>query len=637
MTQQDGGDFSVYLDDNRRAGQDTELDRNAGQGTGKNIGKNVGKNVGRAFLFQNPVERIIARNSDEIIVAFERMRHCLKAGYYVAGWISYEAGLSLEDKLAALCPSPSSRDDVPLLSFGVYQDRLSLDAQENDAHWAEVSAQDDFALSHVALNISRCDYEAAVAKIHDYLAAGDIYQVNYTLKYSFEFAGRAESYYAALRKAQKVEFGAFIKSNDLMVLSRSPELFFQKKGRTIITRPMKGTCSRGRTLVEDQQNIDFLQNDEKNRAENLMIVDLLRNDLAKIASPGSVKLKSLYDVEEYQTLFTMTSTIEAKVPTDVDAIDLFRALFPCGSVTGAPKIRAMEIISALEADPRGIYTGAIGYIAPDGDCCFSVPIRTVVIGPDGRGEMGIGGAIVADSKASAEYDECILKAQFATVNFRNFDLIETMLWKKHKGTEENYHLLALHMARLSSSARYFDFFCDGQAILNDLRAHESWLDPSLSWKIRLLLSRDGEISLTSTPLEKQSEHKIAFITLSDKIMDSQNPMLFHKTTDRQIYNQALACHQKEQGSYDVIFVNEAGEITEGTFNNIFLKQGDILYTPPLACGVLGGTLRQSLMEDPAVQIIEKRLTPDDLHRADKIYMGNSVRGLVEVTFKDRQA
>ncbi len=612
MTQQKSGNFSVYLDNDRALGTCQAM----------------------AYRFQNPRELIVAREISEIQPAFDRLRQCLRDGYYVAGWISYETGLSLEGRLEGLC---KSRYKVPFVSFGVYKDILKIRSEDSETHWLEKSCAGDYAIENARLNISRNDYGMAVDKIHEFLKAGDIYQVNFTLKSLFDFTGRPESYFAAMRKAQRVQYGAFIQSDELSVLSLSPELFFRKRGRKIQARPMKGTCPRGRTVEEDRKNADFMRNDEKNRAENLMIVDLLRNDLARISTAASVRVKSLYDVEKYRTLFQMTSSIEAEVAADIDAIDLFRALFPCGSVTGAPKIRAMEIISELENEPRGIYTGAIGYMSPDGDCCFSVPIRTITISADGQGEMGIGSAIVADSRATAEYDECLLKAQFATGNFNDFELIETLRWSDENdvshGVKSGYHLLDRHMARLKSSAEYFDFSCDEQAILNDLQCHAGWLDGNRTWKIRLLLSQSGEISITSTPYEP--EDKIRPVTLSRKTVDSRNPMIFHKTTDREFYDGELASHQEKYGSYDVLFVNERGELTEGSFNNIFLKVAGILYTPCLTSGLLNGILRQSMLHDPQVRLVEKPLTIDDLQQAEKIYMGNSLRGLVEVTYMDQ--
>ncbi len=596
-TQQACGEFSVYLDNNR-----------------------TGDHRTAAYLFDNPVRLIVAEKSCEIDSAFEEIRQSLTDGYYVAGWISYETGLFLEQKLM---PLADKSYEVPFICFGVYENRLTLSSEDSEDYWAQ---KGDYAVENLKLNISRHSYDEAFAKIDEFLKAGDIYQVNFTLKSLFEFSGSTAGYFAALRKAQRVEYGAYIKSDKLSVLSLSPELFFKKTGRTITTRPMKGTCRRGRTAAEDECNVDFIQNDEKNRAENLMIVDLLRNDLARISAPASVKLKSLYDVEKYRTLFQMTSTIEAEVADDVDAVDLVKTLFPCGSVTGAPKIRAMEIISQLETSPRGIYTGAIGFLAPDGDSCFSVPIRTITIDNAGRGEMGIGSGIVADSDVAQEYDECLLKARFATRSFREFDLIESMRWSQGEG----YFLLDLHMERLKSSAGYFDFPCDEQAILADLDCHAEHLDPEKQWKIRLLLSPTGHISITSTVLDNNQDIKIGLVTFAEKTVHSQNQMIFHKTTDRKFYQQELSKHD----SYDVIFVNENGDLTEGTFNNIFVKQGNILYTPPLEAGVLNGTLRQSLLNDPSILLEEKRLIPADLHDVEKIYLGNSVRGLVEVCFKE---
>ena len=605
-TQQSGGNFSVYLDNNRTGKQ----------GTG-------------AKLFQNPVHVIVATCADEIDAAFQEMKQYLADGYYLAGWISYETGLFLEGKLVTL-----GRDSyaVPFVSFGVYEKCQKLNAVDSDAYWATTADRGGYAVENLRLNISRAAYEEAVTKIDDYLMAGDVYQVNFTLRSLFDFSGLPESYFAALRQAQRVEYGAFITSDDLSVLSLSPELFFRKDGSKITVRPMKGTCARGRTGPEDQHQADFMRHDEKNRAENLMIVDLLRNDLAKISEPASVKLKSLYDVEKYRTLFQMTSTIEALTPEGLDMVDMIQALFPCGSVTGAPKIRAMEVISELEKNPRGIYTGAIGYIGPDGDGCFSVPIRTITIDREGRGEMGIGSAIVADSDVRAEYDECLLKADFATRKFRDFALIESLRWAESTDGE-GYDLLAQHMDRLTASAEYFDFPCDEQAIRDDLKAHAAYLDPLKVWKVRLLLSSSGHVSITSTALGNDEKNGDKSITLSDLVTDSQNTILFHKTTDRVCYDGELKYYMKKYGSYDVVFLNEKGDLTEGAYNNIFLKLDGILYTPLLECGLLNGTLRQSLMADTDFPLEEKCLTLRDLRQAEAIYMGNSVRGLVEVSFK----
>jgi len=600
MKQTTGGNFSVYLDNSRAANLRAA-----------------------ACLFDHPHDVVTAATPAEILPAFERLRHYLAAGYFAAGWVSYETGLLLEDKLKPPQPGPGGPN---FLSFGIYQHRIILNSADNDAYWDQRRDR-GYCLGGMRLNISPQAYQTAVAEIAAYLRAGDIYQVNFTLKALFDFTGSAQGCFAAMRQAQRVAYGAFITTDHLSVLSLSPELFFQKSGDKIITRPMKGTWRRGRSAAEDQENANALQQDDKNRAENLMIVDLVRNDLAKISSPGSVRLKSLYDVEKYRTLFQMTSTVESRVSEDVDSIDLMMALFPCGSITGAPKIRAMEIISELERAPRGIYTGAIGYLAPDGDCCFSVPIRTMILDHNGHGEMGIGSGIVADSVPSAEYQECLLKAGFVTGSFRNFDLIETMLWSADGG----YSLLDRHLARLGSSAHYFDFPFDEQQIMADLQGHREFLAPDRSWKIRLLLSRTGDISLTACPVKNIQDSDKVLITLSDKTVSSANPMLFHKTTDRELFDRELRRHQKEYGSYDVVFVNENGEVTEGSFNNIFLKRGPCLYTPPVDCGLLNGTLRQALMADPAVTLIEQRLTIADLAGAE-LYMGNSVRGMVAVTF-----
>jgi len=603
MKQKTGGNFSVYLDNSRAVNLRAA-----------------------AYRFDHPVDLIIADRQQEILPSFERLRHYLAEGYYAAGWISYEVGLSFEDRL--IMP-PQAPPGMPFISLGIYKNRTVVNSADNEAYWNEKLDRGNYSLGEMRLNISPEDYQAAMVKIAEYLRAGDIYQVDFTLKSLFDFTGSAESCYAAMRQAQRVEYGAFITSDHLSVLSLSPELFFSKTGRIITTRPMKGTCPRGRSNEEDQQQAEFLKYDEKNRAENLMIVDLLRNDMAKISSAGSVRVTSLYEVEKYRTLLQMTSTIMSEARDNLDIIDLITALFPCGSVIGAPKIRAMEIIAELEKSSRGIYTGAIGYITPANDCCFSVPIRTITIDHEGKGQMGIGSGVVADSDATAEYEECLLKAEFATGDIRDFDLIETLRWSE----DEGFYLLDLHMARLAASARYFDYRLEQNQVTDCLHGHAAFLAPDRCWKIRLLLSRTGEISLISCPIEDNHQNDKLLITLSDKAINSRNAMIFHKTTDRALYLRELKYHKDKYGSYDVVFLNENGNLTEGSFNNIFLKRGEYLYTPSLDSGVLNGTLRQSLLRDPTVKLIEKYLTPADVQAADRIYMGNSVRGLREVTFR----
>ena len=576
---------------------------------------------GISYTYEAPEDMIIVRHPGDLEGAFERMEEALDNGKHLAGYVSYEAGLVLERRLQALLPHQT---EMPYLCMGVYAGRKKLYPDEMEEYWPRESDERDGQVENLRLNISREDYLADIARIHEYLRAGDVYQVNYTLQALFDHNGSTRDLYARLRRAQPVSYGAFIQSDNYDVLSFSPELFLMKHGDRVTTKPMKGTIRRGRTQEEDQALADFIRGDEKSRAENLMIVDLIRNDLSKLAKPGSVRVSSLFDVEKYRTLLQMTSTVEAELDKQVRVTDLLKAMFPCGSVTGAPKIRAMEIIHELERGPRGIYTGAIGYITPDRDLCFNVPIRTLVIDRAGRGCLGIGGGIVADSDAGEEYEECLLKARFLTRKQADFDLIETMVWTEQEGIT----LLDRHLDRLENSASYFDFPCDREAIRKDLEDATAYLAGATPWRFRLLLSAKGNWSVTCERTAEMDPGGAYRICISDKRTDSADSLFYHKTTARDLYNCELAL-AKEKGCFEVVFLNERGELTEGSFTNLFVDLDGQLYTPPLSAGLLPGTLRQELIETGRVK--EKSLSPEDLCRAAKIQVGNSVRGLIEVT------
>lgn len=586
--------------------------------------KNI-KNNEAAYIYDNPLEIISASHPSDIDDALTRIEEKLGRGYHIAGWISYEAGLCFEKKLAGLLPE---KLDTPLIYMGVYEGRKTLDAQSADIYWSVHEDKSAYELSNLALKQDRESYGQAFEKIQNYLKAGDVYQVNYTQKAMFDFQGCAKSLYATLRNAQSVEYAAYIESDELKVLSLSPELFIKKTGDKITARPMKGTCRRGRTVVEDDQRSTELRLSEKECAENLMIVDLLRNDLSKVAQNGSVEVSKLYDVEKYRTLFTMTSTVEARVNSEYSALDVMTSIFPCGSVTGAPKIRAQEIISELEQTPRGIYTGAIGYISPDGEMCFSVPIRTITITEDGNGEIGIGGAIVADSSAQSEYDECLLKAEFLTGTYPKFDLIESMKWS----TETGFENVEMHLDRLESSAKYFSFSMNRGEISVELQQHVEFLTSASKecFKVRLLLSKAGNISISSELLLTNDSPVMPKVVVSKYVIDENDPMYFHKTTQRDHYRSEFEEYSKKTGCFDVLFMNESGEITEGSFTNILIKKNEIYYTPPIECGLLGGIYRQNLINDLDVETKEEVLYLKDLKDADQLFLCNSVRGLVEV-------
>jgi para-aminobenzoate synthetase / 4-amino-4-deoxychorismate lyase len=574
---------------------------------------------GRSLLYVEPERIVSAHAPGEVEAALDAISAGLARGLHAAGFFSYELGLCLEPKLEGLLPTGPR---VPLLWIGLFRAPRSLDDAGTRA-WLEANGAAERAkISDLHLSWSREQYAQAFNTVEDYIAAGDVYQINLTLKYHFAFEGNPVALYAALRRKQRVAHGALIGTPDLNVLSLSPELFFRREGKHMSTRPMKGTAPRGRTPREDARLKTWLAMDEKQRAENLMIVDLLRNDLGRVAKIGSVEVTDLFTVETYRSVHQMTSGIEAELRSDMGLNDMLRALFPCGSVTGAPKVRAMEIISEIEGDARGIYTGAIGHITPSGDAEFNVAIRTVVLDKNG-GEMGIGGGIVADSKEESEFEECLLKAHFLTKVDAPFELIETLRFESGKG----FHLLERHLARLQSSADHFGYPFSREAVLAALDAEAARVQAPIAM-VRLLLAEEGSITVTSTAIELPTKDTVWRFVISDQRLDEKDPLFYHKTTRRQFYDREMERQKALTGCDEVIFLNKKGELTEGTRTTLFIELDGRLFTPALACGLLPGTLREELLDLPRAAASEAVLSPQDLLSADRIYLGNSVRGLI---------
>ena len=588
-----------------------------------------------SYLFLNPTHIFTATTPDEVPTLFAQIEAALTAGLHIAGYFSYECAAHFEPSTARreLKPSPSVQD--PLAHLAAYPAPIVFDHATGtfltpppplpdklllSAHAPSPSAQD--------LRIPTPDYLAAIEKIEAYIAAGDTYQVNFTDAIQFPTTVSPATLFTTLSQNQSVAYAAFLNLTDHHILSLSPELFFHLDGPThkIATRPMKGTMPRGLDTAEDAAASLALQCDEKNRAEHVMIVDLLRNDLGRICLPGSVRVDDLFSIERYQTLLQMTSTISATLRPRISFYDIFAAMFPCGSITGAPKIRTMQIIRELEAHPRGIYTGAIGFIAPDRSATFSVAIRTLVL-RNGQAHMGVGGGIVADSVPEDEHRECLLKASFLSQTHRPFKLIETILFDQH------YHRLSLHLDRLESSAAYFDFACDRTSVEAQLRAFAASLDLTQRHRVRLLLAPDGTASISAQTLAE--DPPTATVTLSPHRTHSADPFLRHKTTNRTLYNEELTLARADHFD-EVLFLNERGELTEGAISNLFLEVPEApghagkLLTPPLASGVLPGIMRRHLLETlPNVE--ERVLTLADLQPPNTLWLCNSLRGLRRVT------
>ena len=580
-----------------------------------------------SYVFLRPKRVISAFKIGQIQDCFEQLDKALKDGHYVAGFLSYEAGVAFEERL-------KSREvfDFPLLWFGVYTEPLIYDHRKGRFMKKIVLPkqynQDNYIIKNIRPNISRPSYIKAIAKIKALITRGLTYQVNYTFKLKFAFSGSPSALYLNLRDNQSVSYSALIKAGGHFVLSFSPELFFRKKGRRILTRPMKGTSSRGRNLKEDAKKSEQLENCPKNKSENIMIVDLLRNDLGRISTTGSVSVPRLFNVEKYQSLFQMTSDITSRIGLRHSAFDIFKHIFPCGSVTGAPKIKTMEIIKRLEKERRNAYTGSIGFFSPEGSGVFNVAIRTILIERKKRNaEMGIGSGVVYDSDACAEYNECCLKADFLTKRRQDFKLIETMLWRPGKG----YLFLDLHLRRLKDSAGYFGFIYKKENISRALQKLQSKFGQN-AYRIRLVLDKGGSVNLEPFLLTNAAKSRSIF--LSAKRTDSDNPFLYHKTTNRRVYDREYK-RAKRLGFYDVIFANQRGEITEGAISNLFIRKNGRFYTPPISSGLLDGVYRRYLLSSARFPIKEKVLFKEDLFDAKEIYLSNSVRGLLKVHLEQK--
>jgi para-aminobenzoate synthetase/4-amino-4-deoxychorismate lyase len=570
-----------------------------------------------SVLFDNPVEIIRAVSPEEVDTALSTLTAALARGLHAAGFFSYELGYLLEPRLVSLLPRERK---MPLLWFGLYTGPRELTGAEVQ-DWLNEEAIGNPTLGELAHSWDSVSYLKRFEKVQNNIRSGDIYQLNLTFKAKFNLQGSPLALYRDLRLKQRVAYAGLVDTGDATILSASPELFIKQEGRIIETRPMKGTAPRAGTLEADDVVRDVLSKDVKNRAENLMIVDLMRNDLGRIADLGSVNVTDLFTVETFKTLHQMTSGVRAELKPGIGIVDILKAIFPPGSITGAPKIRAMELIRELETEPRGVYCGAIGRFSPDGTALLNVAIRTTVIDRNGSGEMGIGSGIVADSDGAKEYAECLLKMKFLTDPVRRFELIETMLYEPGKGV----WLRGYHLARLAASAAYFGFAFDARKISAAIDvATGAKADERL--RVRLLLDEDGGVSVTTTPQPPTASDVVMRYVISDTRLNSTDLFLYHKTTRRELYDREWKHYADTLAADEVIYLNENGELAEGSRTTIFIERDGKLLTPRLAAGVLPGTLRAALIDEG--RAVEARLTVQDLNGPDKIYLGNSVRGLV---------
>lgn len=556
--------------------------------------KVVLKHAGKWLSFQNPQRVLLANRVDAVL---PMLLEAEESGLYAAGFISYEAAPAFDPALKTHSPG-----GFPLLCLGLFDAPLILEKLEE-------SPAGDFKVGDLRASVTKREFSKAISEIKEHIAAGASYQVNYTYRLNAAFSGNPWPFFCHLVKDQKAEYAAYVDTGEHTICSASPELFFDFKDGSIVSRPMKGTSRRGRTFEEDLQLGEDLRHSEKERAENIMIVDMIRNDIGRVARLGSVETTSRFDIEKYPTAWQMTSTVRGK--SDADIAATLCALFPCASITGAPKVKTMEIIRNLETSPRKIYTGSIGFITPQGGACFNVAIRTALI-EKGRLEFGVGGGIVWDSEVEAEYEETLTKAQVLSLYRPAFRLLETMLWEPRSGI----FLMNEHLQRLGKSAAYFDMTLDIDAVLKCL---VNLGDERL--RVRLLVSRDGQIEVQTHPL-KPEKGAVSTITaaIAKAPVDAEDIFLFHKTTHRDVYENAKA-HFPEHG--DVILWNKKGQVTEGCIGNVVIRKDGRLVTPPVDCGLLAGTFREHLLKNGDIE--EGVFTVGELLNSNEVFLVNSVR------------
>ncbi|WP_422124425.1 aminodeoxychorismate synthase component I [Planococcus sp. X10-3] len=556
--------------------------------------------------FIDPIEVLQTHDIGEVPLIMKKVEEAVDRGYYAAGFVSYEAAPAFQ-------PEMETREIgvLPLIWFGIYE--------EPNIPVEEVPIAEEYAVGDWQMAGSPEAYQSGIQQIKQAIEEGYTYQVNYTERLHADFSGADFSFYRQLARNQQADYGAYLNIGDHSILSASPELFFRVDDGRLTTKPMKGTAARGHTLAEDKTQIAALLASDKERAENLMIVDLLRNDMSRLANKGTVKVDKLFEVETYPTVHQMTSTIEAELAPDLTISDWFKALFPCGSITGAPKISTMHTIAQLEATPREVYCGAIGYITPHNNAVFNVPIRTVMIDKkEGKARYGVGGGVTWDSTSEGEFQELQTKAEVLTARRPEFQLLESL--KLENGS---YPLLSYHLKRLKDSAAYFQFPANTAEVSAQLAGLAAEF-PEGIYKVRLLLDRGGAITLEAQ--ETAAVAQPVACALAASPVDSADAFLYHKTTHRQVYDKATEKIPPE--IFSVLLWNENGELTEFAIGNLVVERAGEFYTPPVSCGLLPGTFRQQLLD--AGTIKERIILKDELGDSDAIWFINGVRGWLRV-------
>lgn len=571
-----------------------------------------------SYIFKNPEVIIIAENQDELFKAFGLIEAQRKNGRTGYGFMKYEAGYYPEEKFLKY----RKENNTGLLKFCFFNEENVIKIKSDEIDFTAGGFVKGYGISELTYSKSKEEFLTDVQSIKHFIEEGDTYQVNYTMKCNFKVEGRLLSLFKSLVFNQSAEYTAFINNGENIIISVSPELFFSIYGSEIKCKPMKGTIKRGINPGNDLLHYNKLQSEEKFHAENLMILDLLRNDLGRISKYNSVNVNKLYSVEKYESLFQLISEVKADLKDNISIEEIFKGLFPCGSVTGAPKIRTMEIINELEKEDRGLYTGAIGLYMQD-KTVFNVAIRTIVIDKEtSTGEAGIGSGITWDSDPVSEYNETLLKSKFLTNPDEYFEIFETMLIENGKIFLPDYHL-----ERLKQSAEYFLFNYDEEKINFDLEDLLSRIESGKKYRLKLTLNKWGKTNFTVTDFPDTVKN--INIIISDKKISSEDRFRYFKTTNRKLYDDEHK-YYSNLGFGDVLYFNEKEQLAEGAITNVFIKKDNIWYTPAINCGILPGVYRKYFIEKNCGNVVEKEISKDELLNADEILLTNSLRGEIKV-------
>jgi len=572
--------------------------------------------TGRWLKFRRPVRVVSAQTVEEVLPVLARIDEAVeKQGFVAVGYLAYEAAAAFDRAFQVHPPVK----ELPLLSFGLFENAVD----ESELRFEDLGG---YAVGEWSASQSEADYRRSVGTIREHIARGDTYQVNHTFRLRASFNGDPRKFFFDMVRSQPSSYAAYLNLGERVICSASPELFFCLNRERIVCRPMKGTAGRGRDLASDRESESWLAASTKDRAENAMITDMVRNDLGRVAKVRTVDVTSSFDIERHPTVLQMTSTVEAKTAAPVS--EVVAALFPFASVTGAPKIRTMELINEFESDPRGVYTGAIGVIEPGRRARFSVAIRTAVVDREaGSVEYGVGSGVVWDSLAGEEYRECVLKARVLSQPAPDFDLLETMLWDPESG----FSLLGRHLDRMTGAAEYFGRGFDQSGVAEDLHRRAADLGSGLH-RVRLLLAADGSHRVEAIPLANDPSEAPVRLGLAASPVAVDNPFLHFKTTHREVYENA---RRSRPDCDDVLLWNEKDQVTESTIANLVAVFDGELVTPPVKCGLLAGTFRAELIERG--DIIERVITVDELPNAEALYLINSVQGWRDVEWVEKVA